>query len=247
MGMLTACVNLQLGQHFGRKFVFRKHAANSFGKDRGRILFHAGRGILAAQTGITSRPGVTLLLPFFAGELHFISVDHDNKTAGADVRGVIRAVFAHQSHCNIDSKTTNDFIRRVDQDPLLFHICRFRHERFHNEPLTKSEFLLLVSETRTLPHWDFVSLRFRKVFRRDRLCRTDFRSYLGKDSLLSARNKRNAPTQKEIHILPDFLFLKRGRGPSFEFFQKIFRRASPFRIKNHSSPSVIGTRYVSPS
>ena len=117
--MLISGVNLELGKHLGRKFVFRKHTADRFGQDRGGILFKARRGVFAAQTSVTGRPGVTFLFPFLAGEADFVGVNNDDVTTGIHAGRVGRAIFAHQSHGNIDGETANDFVGRINDDPFM--------------------------------------------------------------------------------------------------------------------------------
>ena len=133
MGMLCTCVNFEFTELSAAQTTVRKHTPNSTFDNAGGIAFtqFLGGGFFqtAAVTGIGL---IDFAFIFFAGKDSFFGVDDDDESAGIDMGGVGRFVFAAESVGDFDSQATDGGFGSVKEEMLSFDFSDFSQICFHN-------------------------------------------------------------------------------------------------------------------
>ena len=128
MWMIGARIDLQFLNHLIGKFVFGQHATNCVVD---QILWFTLLAIAIAfqpKPRVPGVPGVVTVIHLPARHANFLGIDDDHEITAINMRCVLRAVLAHQDHCNIACQTAEDLVARVDDVPLLFNLAWLGHE-----------------------------------------------------------------------------------------------------------------------
>lgn len=101
---------------------------------------------------VTVVPGVVAVFEFATAHLDFFGVDDNDVFPGVDVWGVLRAMFAHQNHCDFACQATQGTVGGVDHVPLLIDFTCFGYRCLllskHNNSSTFLDVLSLDGENR---------------------------------------------------------------------------------------------------
>lgn len=154
--MLGASVDLEFSKHVSSEVVlFRKHSLDGKENEVGWFAFEAFTVRFDLLAVVSVVPGVVSVFEFAAAHLHFFSVDDDDIFPGIDVWGVLRAVFAHQNHCDFACQATEGTVGCVDHVPFLIDFTCFSYRCLllskHNNSSTFLDVLSLDGENR--PDW----------------------------------------------------------------------------------------------
>lgn len=123
--VLGARVDLQFFDHLVRQFVLGQHAANGVVDQIFGFSLQTVAVAFQTQTRVAGVPRVVADVHFAARHRDLFGVGDDDKVAAIDVRRVLRAMLAHQNDRDVAGQTAQNFIRRVDDVPLLFDLARF--------------------------------------------------------------------------------------------------------------------------
>lgn len=74
---------------------------------------------------------VDLLVGLGSGHPQFVDVDHDDEVARIDMRSKFRLVLAAQAARNFGSQPAQDFVRRIDDKPVMVDFVRLRGKGSH--------------------------------------------------------------------------------------------------------------------
>src|SRR5690554_2484701 len=123
VGVLGACVDLELGELCPTNGVLREHAANR--------LLDGARRVLLEQLGVAgcrdaarvTRVAVGLLLrQLGAGQGNLVGVDDDDEVAHVHVGGEGRLVLAAKQGGRVAGQTAEYYVSGVDDDPVALDI-----------------------------------------------------------------------------------------------------------------------------
>ncbi len=127
MGVLRAVVNVHVVDELTAEAVFRKHAFHHLDKE-GVItgfavlvegfLHQAGGVGLTLAAGVAGVAQVDVILPLFAGELHFVGVDDNDVVATLNKRRIGGLVFAAEDFSDLRAKTAENLVGSIDHYPL---------------------------------------------------------------------------------------------------------------------------------
>lgn len=132
MRMFRAFEDFQVRQHLGSQLVLGQHAANGVFNDVFRMRRQAMFRLFRTLTGVTRKPSVFLLLPLFAGEFHLFAIEQHHTVARKDVRGVVRAMLAHQDHGEFTGESSDHLVGGVYDPPLVYNFARFVNIRLRS-------------------------------------------------------------------------------------------------------------------
>src|SRR5690554_4664159 len=123
VGVLGACVDLELGELGPTNGVLREHATDGLLDGTRRVLLeHFGVGG-GPQSARVTRVAVGLLLrQLGAGEGYLLGVDDDDEVAHVHVGGEGRLVLAAEQGCRVAGQTAEDYVSCVDDDPVALDI-----------------------------------------------------------------------------------------------------------------------------
>src|SRR3984885_187555 len=99
VGMLVACIDLQLAIHLFAELVLREHSRDGVLDHSGRVGgAHFGGTDFGEAARVTGVAAIQFLAFFAAGELHFRRIDDDHVVAGAQEGGVRGLALAPHVH-----------------------------------------------------------------------------------------------------------------------------------------------------
>ena len=142
MIVLRAFVNFELGEQHATEAILGNHA---FDGVRDEMLGLASAKTLDGRIFFAALPtGVRHVFLggfFFAGDLDLLGVDHDDKVARVEVRGVGGLVFSAQNIGDLHGQTAQNSALGINYVPLAFVQIHFRQMRFHVFPIKGTQTL----------------------------------------------------------------------------------------------------------
>src|SRR5690606_12359662 len=125
VGVLGACVDLELGQLLTTEGGLGNHAADRLLDSLLRALGkQLGVGLAPKATGEAGVPVGELLLGLGAGEGDLVGVDDDDEVTGVDVRREDRLVLAAQQRGGLAGQAAEDDVGGVNDMPLAGDVAR---------------------------------------------------------------------------------------------------------------------------
>src|SRR3954468_3479735 len=132
VGVLGACVDLELGEHLPAEAVVRQHPLDGALDDavgvRAQLVADVDRLEAARVTGV---PVGDLVLALGAGQRDLARVDDDDEVADVDVRGVLGLVLAAEQDRGLAGESTEHHVGGVDDVPGPADLAGLRGVRAH--------------------------------------------------------------------------------------------------------------------
>jgi hypothetical protein len=120
--VLVAGVDEELLVHLTSQAVLWQHAFDSSFDDGIRTTPEEVLGdLFLLPAGVTGEIDVDFVFQFVTGKYNLVCVDHNDKVAAIDVRGVIGFVFAPENGGNFGTHATYGLISTVDDEPVAFN------------------------------------------------------------------------------------------------------------------------------
>ena len=122
--VFAAGVDIEVTQQLVAQTVFGKHTFYYLVEEVfGALLHEVGRCMQVLAAGITRETNVYAVIPFFAGEFHFVGIDDDDIVAAVYVRSVAGFVFSSQEFGYLGSDATQRLAGGIYHNPLFLGGC----------------------------------------------------------------------------------------------------------------------------
>lgn len=147
MGMLRACVDLELADELAREAILGQHSPHSALNGLARIVGQKfAIGNLTKTARITGVACGHLGASLIAGQRDFLGVDDDDEVTRVDMTGKLGLVLPAKQICDLHGKATENDVLSVDDVPIPGDLPRLRaiggHELDHL-PYTQTIFVAL--------------------------------------------------------------------------------------------------------
>jgi hypothetical protein len=120
--VLVAGVDKEFLEHFTAEAVLWQHAFDSSFDDGIRATAEEILGdLFLLPAGVTGEIDVDLVFQLVTGKYNLVGVDHYDKVAAIDVRGVIGLVLAPENGGDFGTHATYGLISTVDDKPVAFN------------------------------------------------------------------------------------------------------------------------------
>ena len=122
VGVLTACVNVQVRVQPPTEPVLGQHAFYGVFDDALRVLFEQQPGrCKPLTTGIARMANIYFVGHLRAGQAHLVGIDDDYVISAVNVRSEAGFVFAANQACDLACQSAKHFTLSVNHNPFLLH------------------------------------------------------------------------------------------------------------------------------
>ena len=134
VGMLGTLVNLQLAVDRASKTIVRDHSLDrALDEEFGTALAALAEGLGLVASDESGEAHVALLGLFFAADLDFSRVDHDDEIAGVNMGSEDRLVLAAKQVGGLDGNMAEVLVLGIDHPPLAFDLGSFSGKSLHSD------------------------------------------------------------------------------------------------------------------
>jgi hypothetical protein len=134
VGMLGTLVNLQLAVDRASKTIVRDHSLDrALDEEFGTALAALAEGLGLVASDESGEAHVALLGLFFAADLDFSRVDHDDEIAGINMGCEDRLVLAAKQVGGLDGDMAEVLVFGIDHPPLAFDLGSFSGKSLHSD------------------------------------------------------------------------------------------------------------------
>ena len=134
VGMLGTLVNLQLAVDRASKTIVRDHSLDrALDEEFGTALAALAEGLGLVTSDESGEAHVALLGLFFAADLDFSRVDHDDEIAGINMGCEDRLVLAAKQVGGLDGDMAEVLVFGIDHPPLAFDLGSFSGKSLHSD------------------------------------------------------------------------------------------------------------------